>query len=72
MKTITKRKYWEKITAYFSKDLTDSELDKIEEWADLQDGKELLMELKENIKHIDLSTESMEDRVDFIIKSLIN
>jgi len=64
MKINTNSEYWEKITAYFSKDLGADELVSIEEWADEQDGKELLMEMKRKMKQIDKTGSLYNDKTD--------
>ncbi|MDA3906895.1 MAG: FecR domain-containing protein [Bacteroidales bacterium] len=64
MKTNTNSEYWERITAYFSKDLIDDELINIEEWADGQDRKELLMEMKRKMTHIEKASFMYNDKTD--------
>jgi ferric-dicitrate binding protein FerR (iron transport regulator) len=52
METNINSEYWENITAYFSGDLNDVEKSNIENWADRQDGKALLMEMDRKMKTV--------------------
>lgn len=45
--------YWEKITAWFSNEISLDQKKEIEIWADEQDGKELLMDIKTKMDQID-------------------
>lgn len=64
MKTNTNSKYWEKITAYFSRDLNEGELTDIETWANEQDGKELLMEMNRKLNQVDKASYMYNDKTD--------
>ncbi len=72
METNTNNEYWEKITAYFSKELSDAALDNIEEWANEQDGKELLMEMNRKMKQIDKTSYMYNDKTDLAWYKLNN
>lgn len=64
MKTNTNSKYWENITAYFSRDLNEGELTNIETWANEQDGKELLMEMNRKLNQVDKASYMYDDKTD--------
>lgn len=72
METNTNSEYWERITAYFSKDLGADELVNIEEWAEEQDGKELLMEMNRKMMQIDKTSYMYNDNTDSAWDKLSN
>ncbi|MCD6178699.1 MAG: FecR domain-containing protein [Bacteroidales bacterium] len=64
METRTNNKYWENITAYFSRELSDDELINIETWADGQDGKELLMEMDRKMNTVEKASFMYNEKTD--------
>ncbi len=64
METNTNSKYWENITAYLSGDLSDAEKNDIENWADGQDGKELLMEMDRKMKTVEKASFMYNEKTD--------
>ncbi len=64
MDTNTNSKYWEKITAYFSGELNREEQESIEDWAEIQDGKELLNDIKLKMKQVEKAGYMVSDKTD--------
>jgi len=70
METKTNSKYWENITAYFSRDLNDDELSNIETWTDRQDGKELLMEMDRKMNTVEKVSFMYDEKTDLAWEKL--
>lgn len=72
MKTQTNNKYWEKITSYFSNELSFDEKKSIEKWADDQDGKMLLTEMSIKMKNIDKAEQMYSEKTNLAWNKLHN
>lgn len=56
--------YWDKITAYYSKDLSEADRRSIEEWAERVDGKDLLMEMNMKMEQVNRASFMYNDKTD--------
>ncbi len=68
----TNKEYWEKITAYYSGDLNDSDKADIEAWAEKQDGKELLMNMEIRMKQAEKASFMYNSKTDLAWDKLSN
>jgi len=72
MDTKTNIKYWEKITSYFSNDLTFDEKESIEKWANEQDDKKLLIEMSTKMKKVEKAEQMYSEQTNLAWNKLHN
>jgi len=64
MKTKANNEYWEKITRWFSNEMSTAEKKHIEQWTGREDGKELLMDIDTKMKYIDKTAYMFNEKTD--------